>query len=327
MPYMNISRNDPIENPNFFQISPDTFRDDAYRPFDVYYRTTDGTMVLYCALGDKLSRGFREKLHKEHIIDRLYIRSKDRANFDLYMESVLASFLDAEDLSLERKVQLAYDTIRTTAQSVFESPKADIIRRYKKTVLATMDFVFENDDSYRELLGRTTVDSGLYNHSINVGILSMGLVSALVKTGVEIDASEIVPGFFLHDIGKTLMPQEILFKSGPFSRLDWKIMQRHPESGCQLLRQCNSLTEDIKLIVAQHHERHNGTGYPFGLKGNQIHFNAKICAIADVFDGLTSLRPFRTEHSTYAALTIMKNEMAADFDPRLFAAFVSLFGT
>lgn len=311
---------------NYIQIAPDTFRNDTYRPFDVYFSSKDGTMVLYCSMGDRLAEGFREKLHRDHIIDRLYIKAKDKANYDLYMETSLTDFFSSRELSCERKAELALETIRTTASALFESPKADFIRRYEKTVLATMNFVLEESTAFRALLSKLSMDDGLLNHSVNVGILALGLTAALLDRGIDIDYNEAIPGFFLHDIGKTAIPREILSKNGPMSRVDWKIMRRHPETGCQIIRNCQMLTSDIRYIVSQHHERHSGSGYPNGLRGTEIHFNAKICAIADIFDGLTSYRSYRKEHSTYGALTVMKNELSGEFDPRLFATFVSLFG-
>jgi len=104
-------------------------------------------------------------------------------------------------------------------------------------------------------------------------------------------------------------------------------LKRHPRDGLRILAQFNEQSEPINLIVAQHHERHNGKGYPRGLKGDQIHTYSKICSIADTFDGLTSNRPYRKKYLTFHALKIMKNEMFRYFDPEFFQKFVKLFSS
>jgi HD-GYP domain-containing protein (c-di-GMP phosphodiesterase class II) len=92
-----------------------------------------------------------------------------------------------------------------------------------------------------------------------------------------------------------------------------------------MLQKFGVLSEEIAAIVLQHHERNDGKGYPLGLKGDKIHTLSKICTIADVFDALTSQRPYRTSKSSFHALGIMQNEMKHEFDGEFFAQFVRLF--
>lgn len=96
--------------------------------------------------------------------------------------------------------------------------------------------------------------------------------------------------------------------------------------GFKLLTETNQLTEELKLIVLQHHEKVNGSGYPKGLRADDIHIYARICAIADVFDALTARRPYRTPLSTFEALKYMRDEMIPHhLDHQLFEKFVLLF--
>ncbi|MFC1512341.1 HD-GYP domain-containing protein, partial [Candidatus Latescibacterota bacterium] len=131
--------------------------------------------------------------------------------------------------------------------------------------------------------------------------------------------------FFLHDIGKSLIPIRILNKKGTLSSIEWEIIKEHPDKGYRLLEKFGTISEEIEIIVLQHHERHDGNGYPRGLKGEQIHIYAKICMIADVFDALTSYRPYKEKYSTFDALKIMKNEMYKNFNPEFFEKFAKLF--
>ncbi len=102
-------------------------------------------------------------------------------------------------------------------------------------------------------------------------------------------------------------------------------MKTHPVDGVKILNRFDELTQEADVIVSQHHERHDGQGYPKGLKGDQIHMYAQICSIADVFDALSAKRPYRDGYSTFNALKIMKDEVFKDFDPVFFQKFVKLF--
>ncbi|MBZ0257043.1 HD domain-containing protein, partial [bacterium] len=131
--------------------------------------------------------------------------------------------------------------------------------------------------------------------------------------------------FFLHDIGKTEIPYRILSKPGRLTDEEMEIMREHPLRGLRILKEAGELSEECSVIVSQHHERNDGSGYPYGLTGNQIHEYGKICAIADVFDALTMERSYKKPLTTFEALQIMKEKMPGHFDVELFRKFVQLF--
>ena len=105
--------------------------------------------------------------------------------------------------------------------------------------------------------------------------------------------NELGTGFFLHDLGKVNINQDILNKPGRLTDEEMNEVKRHPAQGFKILNETKHLTEESKLIVLQHHERQDGKGYPKGLKGEAIHIYGRICSIADVYDALTSDRPYR----------------------------------
>ena len=309
---------------SYLPIDTQIIRVGSIRSFDVFFKTREGKMVLYCAGGETVSDDIREKI-AEHNINKLYIKKDDKTNYDIYIQKNLESILKDPNISISDKSQTAYSSITATAQSLFESPEAEIIQRYKGVIFNTLEFVFQDDSNLKKLIDLTTLDFNIYNHSINVGIFSIGLSKKLLNTQPGHNFKEMAAGFFLHDIGKSGIPIHILNKNGPLTYVEWKIMKKHPEKGYKILEKFGEVSEEIGLIVLQHHERHGGNGYPRELKGDQIHIYAKICSIADTFDELTSHRPFRKEYSSFKALTIMKKEMYRDFDPEFFAKFVKLF--
>jgi HD-GYP domain-containing protein (c-di-GMP phosphodiesterase class II) len=138
------------------------------------------------------------------------------------------------------------------------------------------------------------------------------------------DMHEITAGFFLHDLGKVNIRPQVINKRGRLTDAEMRHVRTHPEKGYKLLEKAGEMTEEARVIILQHHERIDGSGYPKQLKGNQIHIYAKICSITDVFDALTAERSYKKGLPPFDALRLMKTKMAGQFDKNFFAAFVQL---
>jgi ribonuclease P protein subunit RPR2 len=134
---------------------------------------------------------------------------------------------------------------------------------------------------------------------------------------------EVSYGFFLHDIGKVGIPESILRKAGPLTELEWIVMRSHPDQGARIMEPIPFMGEAVE-IVRSHHERWDGRGYPRGLRGEDIPLAARIFAIADSFDAMTSDRPYRSAMSTEAAVAEITAGSGTQFDPRCVEAFEEL---
>ncbi len=308
----------------YVPIDTKNIRPGSILSFDVFFKTREGKHVLYCAGGEAVIDEIREKI-TEYNIDRFYIKKNDKINYDHYIQENLIRILKDPDISSSEKADSAYNTIKATAQSLFERPGKEIIQGYKKVIFDTLKFVLHDDNNLHQLISLSSLDSSSYNHSINVGIYSIGLSKKLLPAESDHDFEQIAAGFFLHDIGKSKIPSTILNHKSALSPVQWEIMKKHPEEGYKILEKIGYVSEEVKTIVLQHHERHDGKGYPRGLKDDQIHMYAKICSISDVFDALTSYRKFKKNLSTFDALSIIKNEMSEHFEPELFEKFARLF--
>lgn len=129
----------------------------------------------------------------------------------------------------------------------------------------------------------------------------------------------------LHDIGKIGIPDNILLKPGKLDASEWKIMKTHTVLGAELLSGSSSpLMKMAETIAYTHHEKWNGTGYPRGLKGNDIPLVGRICGLCDVFDALTSVRPYKKEWSFETAVSQVQKESAEHFDPQLVKYFLTI---
>lgn len=126
----------------------------------------------------------------------------------------------------------------------------------------------------------------------------------------------------LHDIGKIGIRDSILQKPGPLTAEEYEIIKTHPAVGAKILKPIPSLG-DVAEVIHSHHERYDGKGYPRGLKGDSIHLNARILAIADAYEALTSDRPYRRGFSRDQALDIMRRERGSQFCPECLDAFLN----
>lgn len=127
----------------------------------------------------------------------------------------------------------------------------------------------------------------------------------------------------VHDLGKVGIPDSILFKKGPLANEEWKIMHQHPEKGYRIAS-CSHDLAGVADLILKHHERWDGTGYPLGLKGEEIPIECRILAIVDAFDAMTSDRPYRKAKSKEEAISELKRCSGSQFDPVLVKAFISL---
>jgi putative two-component system response regulator len=126
----------------------------------------------------------------------------------------------------------------------------------------------------------------------------------------------------MHDVGKIGIPDAILLKPGKLDSKEWETMRRHPLMGAEIIgRHESELLETARTIALTHHERWDGTGYPAGLMGDGIPLEGRIVALADVFDALISVRPYKPAYDVGKSLTILDSEEGKHFDPALVAAF------
>jgi ribonuclease P protein subunit RPR2 len=130
-------------------------------------------------------------------------------------------------------------------------------------------------------------------------------------------------GFFLHDIGKVGVPEHILCKRGPLDGAEWDVMRRHPLVGAQIVAPIAFLRDALDLI-RHHHERFDGAGYPDGLRGAEIPLSARIFAVADSFDAMTSDRPYRGAIGVERALGEIRCGAGSQFDPEVVRVFVRM---
>lgn len=160
-------------------------------------------------------------------------------------------------------------------------------------------------------------------HAERVMKYSKKIGEKLINKGYNLDLFDLEIAAYLHDIGKIVIPENILNKPGKLTQEEYSMVKRHSLDGYNILSNIEYF-DNIKDIVLCHHENVDGSGYPLGIKGDKIPFESRIISVADVFDALTTDRPYRKAFSYEQALKMMQEDVSKKFDPEVFEAFLKV---
>jgi putative nucleotidyltransferase with HDIG domain len=167
-------------------------------------------------------------------------------------------------------------------------------------------------------------DDYTHGHSLRVARLSSRLGRVLGLSEGRIRTLRV--GALLHDLGKVAIPSEILTKRGLLTRDERQVIQRHPSEGARILGSLKGYDE-VRDIVSCHHERLDGNGYPAGLSGRRIPFLARIVAVADTFDAITSRRSYRADSDQNTAIEAIRSASGTQFDAKVVLALEDMMGS
>lgn len=237
----------------------------------------------------------------------------------------LRTFLADKKLQPEDKARATYSASLDMMEHLLEFPNEANIKKGKEAIYEIAEMALNEPDTAQHMLYLTSHDYQTYSHCVNVGFYGTVLARELYKNSDAHNIQELAAGFFLHDIGKTAIEADVLNKTGKLQDIEWQHIKTHPYVGYKILQEAHAIKEESKIIVLQHHEAYDGTGYPNRLKARDIHEYARICAIADVYDALTTDRVYKKAIPSFDALRLMRNEMLLNFDAEIFKRFVQLF--
>jgi len=198
------------------------------------------------------------------------------------------------------------------------------LNQVERTVDKMTDSILRNKDALVSLLRIKEVDEYTYVHSISVSALCISFAQGLDFEAAQI--KQIGIGGLLHDIGKMKVPLDILNKPGPLSEKEFQIMKRHVKDGESTLQQYPNLDQSCTCVTSHHHERLDGTGYPEGLKGEQISLFGQIAAIVDIYDALSSERCYKNAMPPTEALKKLYEWSQSYLNRELVEKFVAHLG-
>jgi len=181
--------------------------------------------------------------------------------------------------------------------------------------------VLSHDEVLIDFIDLQNYDDYTYRHSLSVAVFSISIGR---KLGYNVDIlTDIATSALLHDIGKTEIPIELINKPGRLTEEEYGIIKKHPEIAYDRLL-CKKLPDAVLKGILSHHERYNGTGYPNGLSGDEIPMYARILAVSDVYDALTTIRPYRKAWFPNEALEYILGCGGIYFDPRIVNEFLKI---
>ena len=251
-------------------------------------------------------------------IQNLYVSVADHIHVRRYMQQPV---LDTAHTSPVHRYQALKQLNKAVFDSILGGKELHGVVQFA-TVHAShlANVVCDRDLVLADLFSLMDHDYYTYSHAANVSAYCLALAKGL---GIS-DQSDLVAigtGALLHDLGKRQIPADVLNKPGKLDDAERELIEQHPRTAFDELAVREDLNWDQLMIVYQHHERLDGSGYPIGLEGDEIHPWAKICAIADVFDALTSDRPYRTRDSVESALAYLDQMSESGFDRDMVLCF------
>ncbi len=194
----------------------------------------------------------------------------------------------------------------------------------QKLVEEISDSISRNPNALISLARLKTADDYTYMHSVAVCALMVALSKQLKLDEIQTRSAGIAG--LLHDLGKALMPKDVLNKPGKLTDEEFAIIKKHPEEGYKLLLSSTGADEIALDVVLHHHEKTDGSGYPKRLKDSEISRFAKMGAVCDVYDAITSNRPYKAGWDPSESIRRMAEWTKGHFDPLIFQAFVKSLG-
>jgi HD-GYP domain-containing protein (c-di-GMP phosphodiesterase class II) len=278
---------------------------------DVYLYDYKTSKVAMLKSGQILTQSYIKKLDKLKILGA-YIHSGEIKDI-FEAQSPIKQELTQEAVS---SVQRVFEMFDHSAQNINVGSINQTMEVSKKLV----DALKSNKEAKLSIANLKLYDDYTYNHSFGVSVLSIAIGLSLgLSTN---DLYELGFCALLHDIGKMAVPIEIISKPAKLTASEFEIVKQHPAKGADFFSKHNLANRRICAGILTHHEKYDGTGYPNGLKGNGIPLFGRIISIADVYDALTSVRPYRQPSSPPEAIEYIMGSSGNAFDLEIVEAFL-----
>jgi HD-GYP domain-containing protein (c-di-GMP phosphodiesterase class II) len=309
---------------DFIAISARTLGCCAGLNVDVYLKVdADAKPMLFCARDFEVDpQKLRELIAAG--VTKFYIESNSYTAYQSHLRGNWKSLLDADRFDEYDRTAVMTDVVRAVLSEQFvRDDTVAIVETCHELGSAIVSVLAERPVLVSELYDFMYHDYATFTHSSNVASYIAILARALGFSGDELQ--QIVVGALLHDLGKLEIPERILAKPGKLDELEFRQVQLHPVLGFRrLVNEQRQLNYGQLMIVYQHHEKLNGMGYPVGLPSEEIHPWAKICTVVDIFEALTSQRPYRKPMTHATALAMLDNISGTELDEEIVQCWKTL---
>jgi HD-GYP domain-containing protein (c-di-GMP phosphodiesterase class II) len=307
---------------DFIPISIATLTPSSQLGLDLYQAEADTENYILYRGGDyPLTVNDLERLRARGV-EQLFISRDSQAFYKDYLREIATSG-DSENVSLAVRTQAVTEVVRQILQEAFSEDNTEqTIDAASQLGTLTADILTNDQFAVKDMLKVLHHDYATFTHSANVAFYCGMLANELGYSKEVVE--EITAGGLLHDLGKLEIRDELLRKPGKLTELEFREIRMHPIVGFKKLAYREDLVEGQLMMTYQHHERLDGKGYPVGCVEDDIHPWAKLCSVVDVYEALTSNRPYRKAMPRKKALLIMEREIGSAFDPELFRCWQSI---
>lgn len=302
----------------YFRIRLTTLIGTSALPFNVYI-LIDQKVILYVKEGDKIPKEKILNLHAKDSGESFLLAISDKEKYQNYIRDLMNSstYPDSEKAIILKESSIAI------LEDLFDNPDVKKALDESKPIITDLiNFMNNAPNEMGNLITLSGHDFYTYNHSFDVSIYSLGLGQALGFNKTELE--ELGLSSLYHDLGKRLVPLEILCKKGALDDNEWIQMRMHPQLGLKILNEHENISDAIKAACFEHHESWAGGGYPQGISKQEIHPFARIVALTDTYDAMTTQRSYNTPMKPADALNLMNGNLAQRYDPDMLKAMYSV---
>ena len=271
-------------------------------------------LTMGMVLGQDIYDGFGSVLLKKHlIINEKCLKKLESWGFPgVYIDDEFSSIVEIETII---RPEIQKQALEMTSQIFSQSTmiEENEEKRIREIVEDLVNEIISDGDIMYNLMNLRCYDNYTYFHSLHVAMVSI-LVG--IHFGMEKEALQnLATAALLHDIGKKVIDIELLNSKRPLSDDEKLILLQHPKKGYEFLKDNFNFAPEVAEAVWQHHESYNGKGYPRHLAGDKISFFARIIKVSDVYDAMTSNRPYRKALSPSAVMEYIMSMNGMEFDP------------
>lgn len=313
----------------FFSVPNHLILTEQTLPYDLWVNSSaregKDRFVKIFPMGQSLDPNFLDALKKKYF--QLYISEFHRTR---YLKSIMN-----QDVTDVEKVDIIKDSAITYLGTLFDDKKefttellTETVNGCRESVECMVDTLTEYDlPGLQDLIGQLSFhDFYTYDHSINVAMYCIAIYKILYPNASREDLAQVGLGGLLHDLGKTQISTSIINKVGKLTEEEFGEIKKHPGFGLDMLGEldlnCPGVDfEVLGRVIHEHHENYNGTGYPSGLKEDEIHIHARICTVADFFDAITTKRSYADVLPLQEAINVMSRTVGKKIDPFIFKVF------
>lgn len=255
--------------------------------------------------------------------ERFYLFKKDLNSYSQYLTEVWADSAAFSPMNLAGGF-LVREGAKMAAHGLFHNPNLkEAMKRANESVHGVLDRMMDNPETYYTLLKVSDQDFNTYIHSVNVAVLAMGIGAEMKLSEREIH--HLGMGGLLHDVGKRFIDRDLLVKKGQVSSHEYEQLMEHVQLGKKFCEEQENMPQSVINIVAQHHERLDGSGYPDGLSADHLDPLGQILALMEIYDALTNRQPFRDAFTPFQALEKMR-KIGRAINQEFLNVFIRLLG-